>query len=328
MDVLILAASLVLILAAAELFTNGVEWLGARWNLSQGAVGSVLAAVGTALPETIVPLVAILAGGDTARVDIGIGAILGAPFMLGTLAFLVTGLAVLYFYRRRRRSLAISVDRAVIRRDLGFFLAMYSLAILSSYLPFRWAKQAVAVALLAAYVMYVYHSFVRKTSVVETEGLNPLFLARGHARPPFTLIGVQVVVALGMMVTGAHLFVDVIGRLAIHLGLPPFLVSVVVAPIATELPEKFNSVVWVGQGKDTLALGNITGAMVFQGSVIPAIGIVLTPWVLGPSQVLTALLALASASIVYVALHNQGHLRPRHLVSGALFYLVYLAVVL
>ncbi len=40
-----------------------------------------------------------------------------------------------------------------------------------------------------------------------------------------------------------------------------------VAPIATELPEKFNAVIWIRQGKDTLAMGNITGAMVFQASI-------------------------------------------------------------
>lgn len=328
MDILILVGSLVLILAAAELFTNGVEWLGARWNLSQGAVGSVLAAVGTALPETIVPMVAILAGSEAARVDIGLGAILGAPFMLGTLAFLVTGLAVIYFSRRQRRTAAILVDQAVIRRDLAFFLAVYSVAVASSYFPLRWAKQVVAALLLAAYVLYVYQSVVRKTSVVDADGLKPLFLARGHDRPPLPLIGLQVAAALGMMVTGAHLFVDVIEHLALKLGISPFLISVVVAPIATELPEKFNSVLWVGQGKDTLALGNITGAMVFQGSVIPAIGIFLTPWSLGPSQVLTGLLALASAAMVFMALLSRGSLRPRHLCSGALFYLVYLVMVL
>ena len=37
------------------------------------------------------------------------------------------------------------------------------------------------------------------------------------------------------------------------------LLALVIAPIATELPEKFNSLIWVRQGKDTLAMGNITG---------------------------------------------------------------------
>ena len=60
--VLQLLAGLLTILIGAELFTNAVEWLGSRLGLSEGAVGNLLAAVGTALPESIVPLVAFLAG--------------------------------------------------------------------------------------------------------------------------------------------------------------------------------------------------------------------------------------------------------------------------
>src|SRR5439155_13856194 len=91
-----LGVSLVLILAAAEYFTNGVEWVGEHFGLSEGVVGSVLAAVGTALPETILPLVAIALGHASGK-EIGVGAILGAPFMLSTLSLFVVGVSVLVF---------------------------------------------------------------------------------------------------------------------------------------------------------------------------------------------------------------------------------------
>jgi cation:H+ antiporter len=100
--------ALVVILGAAVLFTNAVEILGGRLKLGQGAVGSVLAAVGTALPETMIPIVAILAavlsgeGGEAAG-EIGIGAILGAPFLLATLAMFVTGAAAVAYRGRRSR---------------------------------------------------------------------------------------------------------------------------------------------------------------------------------------------------------------------------------
>src|SRR5204863_5983060 len=97
MDVLVLAVAFVVILLGAELFTNGIEWFGHKLNLAQGAVGSVLAAVGTALPETMIPIIAILFGGGSAASDsVGIGAILGAPFMLSTLAMFVRGVAVIF----------------------------------------------------------------------------------------------------------------------------------------------------------------------------------------------------------------------------------------
>jgi len=86
MDLVLFAVSLALIFAGSSLFTNCVEWLGRHFNLSEGVVGSVLAAVGTALPETVIPLIAIFFVGGTSGDEVGIGAILGAPFMLSTLA--------------------------------------------------------------------------------------------------------------------------------------------------------------------------------------------------------------------------------------------------
>ena len=108
MDIVLLIGSLAIILIAAELFTNGIEWFGHRLNLAEGAVGSVLAAVATAMPETLIPVIAILGpvlfGGDPeASHAIGAGAILGAPFMLSTLAMFVTGVAVLLLRAHRRR---------------------------------------------------------------------------------------------------------------------------------------------------------------------------------------------------------------------------------
>src|SRR5438093_8005625 len=115
MDILILVGALLLILLGAELFTNGIEWFGHKLNLAEGAVGSVLAGIATAMPETLIPVIAILgpvfAGtGPSSSSQIGVGAILGAPFMLTTLAMFVTGAAVLLFARGGRRSVAMSAD--------------------------------------------------------------------------------------------------------------------------------------------------------------------------------------------------------------------------
>src|ERR1051326_9187039 len=119
-----LVIALGVILAGAELFTNGVEWVGESFGLSEGAVGSVLAAVGTALPETLLPLVAIISGHHAGE-EIGIGAILGAPFILTTLAMVVIGVTVLFAARGGRRSTDLAFDRRVLRQDLGYFLVMY-----------------------------------------------------------------------------------------------------------------------------------------------------------------------------------------------------------
>src|SRR5437773_1627374 len=110
MEVLTLALAFIVILLGAELFTNGIEWFGHKLGLAEGAVGSVLAAVGTALPETMIPIIAILVSSGASSSAVGVGAILGAPFMLGTLAMFVTGVAVLIVSRGRTNGDAMSVD--------------------------------------------------------------------------------------------------------------------------------------------------------------------------------------------------------------------------
>src|ERR1041385_1813555 len=101
---LMLAASLVVVLIGCDLFTNGIEWLGQKTGLGEGAVGSGLAAVGTCMPETLIAILAIVFGEKSGSGDdIGIGAILGAPLMLSTLAFFITGVSVLIFSMTKRR---------------------------------------------------------------------------------------------------------------------------------------------------------------------------------------------------------------------------------
>src|SRR6478672_10486925 len=158
MDWVLLVASLLVILVAAELFTNGVEWVGEGFGLSEGAVGSVLAAIGTALPETLLPIVAIVSGHEAGD-EIGIGAILGAPFMLTTLAMVVIGTAVLFYARGGRRSVDLDIDRRVIQQDLGYFLVMYALAMIAGLLHVRVFDVCRAIVLVVGYGSYVRRHF-------------------------------------------------------------------------------------------------------------------------------------------------------------------------
>src|SRR6185437_7923786 len=176
MDLLILLVSFVVILAGAELFTNGIEWFGHKLGLAEGAVGSVLAAVGTALPETMIPIIAILFASQEHSDEIGVGAILGAPFMLATLAMFVTGLAVLYQARHREAGDVMPVDPRVLGADIRTFGITYGLAIAAAVvLPSEptWPKILVAVALIVIYGWYVKGHF-EADPTVDAGDLAPL----------------------------------------------------------------------------------------------------------------------------------------------------------
>lgn len=325
-DIGMLIISLGIILIGAEAFTNGIEWLGKRLKLGAGAVGSIFAAVGTALPETMVPVMAILGGGvGPEGAEIGIGAILGAPFMLATVAFFLTGLAALFF---RRRNLPLRLDAKVVNHDLKFFLIVYLMAILASFLPTQTLKNAAALALVAAYAVYVYQTIRDCKDEGKHEKLAPLYMERRNSSPTMSMILIQISLALVAIVFGADRFVDAVQPIAVSLGIPVFVLSLIITPIATELPEKFNSILWIRKGKDTLAMGNLTGAMVFQSSVIPAIGIALTPWKLDTLALWSALLALSSAVIPYISMRRKGGIFPSTLLLGGGFYLLFMWTVI
>src|SRR4030088_2732901 len=133
-DIALIVGAFVLILAGAEVFTNGVEWLGIKLNMSEGATGSILAAIGTATPETLIPIVAILFTNTADSDEIGVGAILGAPFMLATLVMLLIGVTA-YVLRKRRGRDTLRVDAAHATRDMSFFLVMYSGALAIALMP-------------------------------------------------------------------------------------------------------------------------------------------------------------------------------------------------
>lgn len=324
-SIAILVVSLGIILLAAELFVNGVEWLGKKLNLSEGAVGSVLAAVGTALPETIIPIIAILFSGQGSEGhDIGIGAILGAPLMLSTLAMFVTGLAVIVFRRRRMHGIKVVADYSTMSRDLLFFMIIFAVAILAGMIPpgLRTLQLGIAVVMVISYVIYVRTMFREERDIESDSEMPPCYFDRRKAS--LHRIAFQIIVALGLIIFGANLFVESVKVVAMTYGVPAFVLALIITPIATELPEKFNSVIWISREKDTLALGNITGAMVFQSSLIPALGIFLTDWQLTTGALASAVLALLSTLIMFIQLRMHKHISAPILMAGGLFYVVFL----
>ncbi len=326
--------NLFLIVGCCVVFTNAVEHLGKIYNLNEGAVGSILAAVGTALPETIVPLVAII-GAYFAHTDvnvgkeIGIGAILGAPFLLSTLAMFVTGLAVVIFWKLGKRERKMNANYVVMFRDLKFFFFSYTLAIAAGFIPFKPLKYLCAAALFAYYLLYVFRTLnCSHSQGTEDAELEELLFEKIFRKYNTFLVWLQVIVSITALICFAHMFVGQIKYFAQLFSINPLVLSLILAPIATELPEKFNSVLWVSQKKDTLALGNITGAMVFQSCIPTAIGILLTPWVFGTESVINIILVYLSTVILFINLYRDKAFSAHILVTCGLFYLIYLVYIM
>lgn len=323
-NIIILGLSLGIILLGCELFTNGIEWMGKKLKLGDGVVGSILSAVGTCLPETLIPIIALLfSNSQRDSVEIGIGAIAGAPFMLATLAFFITGLSVIIFANRRKTKFQLNVNLNVLSRDISFFVLVYTSAILASFLTSGLAKNMVAILLIFCYLYYVFKT-VNNDKAYDSDLDELIFAKTFKSKNTKMIIFLQVVIALGAIIMGAELFVKNIEVVAKSFNVSTLVLSIIITPIATELPEKFNSVIWISKSKDTLSLGNITGAMVFQSCIPVSIGILATDWNLDIVTLVSALMALSSALVTFIWIKVRKSLNPLPLLLGGLFYAIFI----
>jgi cation:H+ antiporter len=317
----LLLISAAFIYGACEYFVNGVEWVGRKIGVSQNAVGTVLAAFGTALPESVVTFVAVVFGTNATAKNIGVGAALGGPLVLATIAYPVVGL-LLWIMRSDARRLAIDVNVPRLARDQTWFLLIFILKISLGFVAFA-IKPWLGWAFVAAYVLYTWTEVRHKDDQSEGEP-EPLKLQSKKANPSAALAVLQTLVALVAIFGASHVFVKQLEVVGPWLGIPSTVVALLLSPIATELPETMNAIIWIRQGKHRLALANISGAMMIQATIPTALGLFFTPWLFDNALAIAAGIT-AVAVLGLMILLRRNALTPVRLASFAVFYLVFAA---
>ncbi|MFE7526488.1 sodium:calcium antiporter [Kitasatospora sp. NPDC057542] len=344
----------VAIYLSCEWFVNAVEWLGERLNVGKMAVGTILAAFGTALPESVVTLVAVTTGATQEARNIGVGAAMGGPLALATVAYGVTGVMLLLHRRKARSAAAAPVpvgvggrndavasiggvpgggqalggerDMKRLAKDQSWFLPIFAVKVALGLVAFAF-KPALGILFFAAYAVYFWREIRSSRAEGEEEDeeeLEPLKFQRKKASPDTWAVVAQTLATLVVIFFAAHFFVkqlDVIGPM---LGLSATVTALLLSPIATELPEIMNAVIWVRQGKTKLALANISGAMMIQATVPSGIGLLFTSWHFDGALLWSGVVTMAA--IVYLLLTMRAHkLTPARLGVTALLYAVFAA---
>ena len=207
LHIVLLLVSAVVIYVACEWFVNAVEWLGAQFKVGAVAVGTILAAAGTALPESVVTLVAVLFGSKVHGDDIAVGAALGGPLVVGTIAYGVTGLMLL---TRRRHAAAVSagaghfgagtaagdmpdrdtsdggdlggVDTTRLARDQTWFLVIFAVKVGLGLVAFA-IKPWLGWLFFAAYGVYFWREMRADGDHASCDGLEALKLQPRRGTP-------------------------------------------------------------------------------------------------------------------------------------------------
>ena len=325
MSTLILLSFAKLLLAAGcvywacEYFVNGVEWVGRKSGVSQTAVGTVLAAFGTALPESVVTFVAVVLGSDAAAKNIGVGAALGGPLVLATVAYPVVGI-MLCLTRARQARQPIELNWRRLSRDQGWFLFIFAFKIALGFLAFA-IKPWLGWLFLLAYAAYTWMEMRNADDSSEGEP-EPLKFQARRADPSLLAVIAQTLLALLVIFGASQVFVGQLSVVGPWMGIPSAVVALLLSPVATELPETMNAIIWIRQGKHRLALANISGSMMIQATIPTALGLFFTPWLFDDALTLAAAIT-ALAVIGLLLLLRRNALTAVRLAWFGTFYAVF-----
>lgn len=315
-----LAVAIIVIYYSCELFVNAIEWVGKKFNVSRCAVGTILAAFGTALPESVVTFIAVTFNATAEQKDIGVGAAMGGPLVLGTLAYAVVGLCIIAFRRQRDLGVDIDINSYKLSRDQLWFVFIFIFKVALGFIAFN-GKALTGILFLAAYGLYFFKEMQAECDLHADE-LEPLTFQAKTDNPSTFWVLTQTGLSLIVIFISSHVFVTHLEIVSTAWQLPPLIVSLLLSPIATELPEILNAVIWVRQGKESLALGNISGAMMIQATVPSAFGLFFTPWLFDRHLLAAGVLTLLSVVYLLFTL-KRDKLSPSRLLYAALFYAVF-----
>ncbi len=325
LTILLFFGSAVAIYIACEYFVNGVEWVGQRLSMGQTATGTILAAFGTALPESVVTLVAVAFGTTADEKNIGVGAALGGPLALSTLAYSVVGLTLLGSRALAvRRKATLDVDTRRLSRDQGWFLGIFIFKIGLGLVAFH-GKSWLGLLFLAAYGFYVMKELRAPGDMAEIAELEPLKLRPKSAHPSFLWAAIQTTAALVVIFVASRIFVNQFGAIGPWLGIPPQPLALLLSPIATEMPETMNAIIWVRQGKERLALANISGAMMIQATIPSALGLLFTPWLLQWALVWAGTVTFVATAALFM-MFRSGKVTPMRLAWASSLYLLFAVI--
>jgi cation:H+ antiporter len=223
--------------------------------------------------------------------------------------------------RKPAASAALADADGHLRRDQGWFLLIFVVKVALGLFAFALTPWLGWLFLLA-YALYFRSEMSHEAGAGHHAELEPLKLRPRAADPGLAWAVAQTLIALMVIFAASHMFVGQLERIGPWLGLSPAVVALLLSPVATELPETMNAIIWVRQDKTGLALANISGAMMIQATIPSALGLFFTPWLFDRALTLAAAVTMLSIGGLLLLLRKHA-LTPVRLALVGVFYVVF-----
>ncbi len=308
MDIGLVVAGLVLLIAGGEALVRGAGTLASKAGISPLVIGLVVVSAATSAPELAVTVGAVASG----QPDLAVGNVVGSNIVN---VLFILGLSAVF--------LPLMIKRQLLRFDIPVMLAI-SLVFLILAIDgvVGILDGALLLAILIAHTIYSIK--LGKSKVLETEAkpdAMPL-----NSKPVSLWLAILLLIAgIGLLVLGAQLLVTGAVNIATALGVSSLVIGLTVVAIGTSLPELATSLIALRRGETDMAVGNVVGSNIFNiGMVIGLPALLFGQGIpVAPAAIAVDLPLMLATAIALLPIALTGFEIARW--EGALFVALYVA---
>ena len=245
MDFLYLIIGLIILVVGAEVVIRGSVSFGKKLNISLFAIGVVIVAGGTSLPELASSINAVI----TQHADLALGAVVGSN--IANLILVMAATTIIFPITNINNN---QINQAWINIALGIAL------IFMSYFYFNFVFGIISLILLT-FIMYIQ---IKRGSVNIDE------ISKGDYS---TIISISlIIIGIVFLIYGSELFVSSAINLANTFSVSETVIGLSLIAFGTSLPELVVGVMSALKRKVDFALGNILGSNIY--NVLGVLGVI------------------------------------------------------
>lgn len=254
MDILFLILGLALILAGANMLTDGASAIAKRRGIPDIVIGLTVVAFGTSAPEFVISLLSAIEGSTELAIGNAVGSnIFNVLAIIGITAFVRP----------------VSIERGILTSDIPLvivsalaLLAMGSGPWLGDTAGARVLGRSDGIVLLLFFAIFMRYTFAQASAPAAQA--DEAAAASAAMRPMSGWkSALWVVLGLAGLIGGGSLFVDGASGIASALGVSEAVIGLTIVAAGTSLPELATSVVSALKGKPGIAVGNVIGSNIF-----------------------------------------------------------------
>lgn len=304
LEALILFASLTVLAKSATFVTDKAVLLSEYFGVSQMAIGFILIASSTSLPEFSVSVIAAISGQGA----LSAGNVFGSNVAD---IFFVVGICAFFYRISLKKSDAIEVGGVLLMTSIITLYFIYSAFVLGSPVINRFE----GLLLLLAFAVYIYY-VLKKKRFVENDGNS---VTKKDALRAFVLFFAGIAVVL----ISSGLAVDSAVKLSELAGISRSFIGATIIAIGTSLPELSVELAAMKKKRYALAIGDAIGSTMTNITLVLGLAALLNPIaILAPTSLLTVLLFAVLANVIF--LYITLSMKKIGKITGALLIMMYL----